>query len=368
MSAPSSSFRACARRSRSVLPFVAVVVSVVVFVVGAGAHRSAVATDDAAPPTWTDVRVVFERACVRCHRAGRALGGLALDGWPALRRGVAGRAVLVPGHPEKGTLTARIRGRAKPVMPTDGKPLPEADLRTIERWIEAGAPGPAAPAARGADVVAAPAAPADAGPVPPAAAPDAVPVESAEPSVPAVPAGTAGHADAPLRWKDVAPILAAQCVRCHEGDASCAPGGLRYDTYAATIAGGTCLSVVPGRPEASALVASMRADAVDRMPADGPPWACAETIERLARWIADGARDDEGRPAPTPVGRPLCVVGRWDGAAHVGAVEVVVDPSSTVPTTLQVGTTVVAHLVVARDGALRVARLAPPAVGAPAAK
>jgi hypothetical protein len=63
----------------------------------------------------------------------------------------------------------------------------------------------------------------------------------------------------------------------------------------------------------------------------------------------------------------LCVVGRWDGAAHVGAVEVVVDVS-TVPTTLQVGTTVVAHLVVARDGALRVARLAPPAVGAPAAK
>ena len=60
-----------------------------------------------------------------------ALGGLALDGWPALRRGVAGRAVLVPGHPEKGTLTARIRGRAKPVMPTDGKPLETRPLANL---------------------------------------------------------------------------------------------------------------------------------------------------------------------------------------------------------------------------------------------
>ncbi|MFO0932010.1 MAG: c-type cytochrome domain-containing protein [Planctomycetota bacterium] len=350
MSAPSPSHRVRAWWSVAVLP------SVVLLALAAG--RPADATDDAAPPTWADVRVVFERACVKCHRAGRALGGLALDTWPALRRGVAGRGVLVAGHPEKGSLTARIRGRAKPAMPTDGQPLPEADLRTIERWIEAGAEGPAVAAARGTEPVAAASAPPAATPTPGAADAGAPPTPSGAGTPPPVADG------APLRWRDVAPILAAQCVRCHEGEASCAPGGLRYDTYAATIEGGTCVSVVPGRPEASALVASMKEDAVERMPADGPPYACAETIARLSRWIADGARDDDGRPAPTPVGRPLCVVGHWDGASHVGAVEVVVDATSTVPTCLRAGATTVAHLVVGRDGALHVTRLEAPAAAA----
>ena len=358
MSAPSSPRRAVARVSRSVLPALAAVAAVVAF---AGADP-AVATDDAAPPTWTDVRVVLERACVRCHRTGRALGGLAVDTYPALRRGAGGRAVLVAGRPALGSLTARIRGRAKPAMPTDGKPLPEADLRTIERWIEAGAPGPSPASARGADVVGAAAAPRpDApaeGPGPADDAPPPPPAVGPSDAAPASPrAAPAPERKDPLRWRDVAPILAAQCVRCHEGEASCAPGGLRYDSWAATVEGGTCVSVVPGRPEASALVTSMREDAPTRMPADGPPYACADTVATLERWIADGACDDEGRPAPTPVGRPLCVAGRWDGAAHVGAVAVVVDAASAVVPGLREGASVVAHLVVAADGALRVARL-----------
>lgn len=103
-----------------------------------------------------------------------------------------------------------------------------------------------------------------------------------------------------LRWSDVAPLLADACVRCHGGPADAAPCGVRYDTYAAAVEAGPRPSVRPGRPDESPLLLCLAPDAKDRMPADGPPYLSPAAVDLLRRWVADGARGDDGLPAPDP--------------------------------------------------------------------
>ena len=38
------------------------------------------------------------------------------------------------------------------------------------------------------------------------------------------------------------------------------------------------------------------------MPYNGPPWLSAEDTQLIADWIAQGARNAQGQPAPVPVG------------------------------------------------------------------
>jgi hypothetical protein len=47
--------------------------------------------------------------------------------------------MVIPYNPEQSRLVNVLRGRGASLMPPD-RPLPEADIRLIERWIRAGAP------------------------------------------------------------------------------------------------------------------------------------------------------------------------------------------------------------------------------------
>jgi len=92
--------------------------------------------------------------------------------------------------------------------------------------------------------------------------------------------------------RDVKPIFASHCYECHGPDK--AKAGLRLtDRQSATaVLKSDATAVVPGKPEASELVARIiTAVEDDRMPPEKPPLT-AEQIATLKRWISEGARYD----------------------------------------------------------------------------
>jgi hypothetical protein len=115
-------------------------------------------------------------------------------------------------------------------------------------------------------------------------------------------AAVARAGDPPPSFRaEVAPILVRNCLPCHrEGKAA---GGLSLATFAALRAGGKTHGaeiLVPGDPEASALVASVAPDAEPRMPHRLPPLR-PDLVATLARWVAAGARFDGPSEAETPL-------------------------------------------------------------------
>jgi WD40 repeat protein len=100
-------------------------------------------------------------------------------------------------------------------------------------------------------------------------------------------------ADKPASFKaDVAPILAARCLACHNEKKPA--NGLDMTTFARLKKGGKGAGeevIVVGSPEASELVAVLREDAKPRMPMKAAPLSDAQ-IATIARWIKDGAKFD----------------------------------------------------------------------------
>ncbi len=107
-------------------------------------------------------------------------------------------------------------------------------------------------------------------------------------------------AAAPVDYaREVKPILAEHCYRCH--GASQQKGGLRIDTAAFGLKGGeTGPSFKPGKSAESLLIQAVNGTHADisRMPYKKPPLADPQIV-LLARWIDEGAKapDDEAPEA-----------------------------------------------------------------------
>lgn len=99
---------------------------------------------------------------------------------------------------------------------------------------------------------------------------------------------------APVSYsREVAPVLAFHCHRCHEGP------GLDTRTYAGLLQGGNLgPAVIAGDPERSPLVQFIegRRGEARRMPLGSPPLD-TEQVALIRRWVAEGARED---PDTTP--------------------------------------------------------------------
>ena len=145
--------------------------------IGAGACGS---DSDHRPPEWAYISpVIFQPNCATtsCHSKAAAAGGLdfsdpgrgfeslfQLEVWIVDPKATAGqggckvaknavvcprplRALVTPYNPSQSRLINMLRARGAARMPPD-RPLPEVDIRLVERWISNGAlfrPEPAAP-------------------------------------------------------------------------------------------------------------------------------------------------------------------------------------------------------------------------------
>ncbi|HEV8544500.1 MAG TPA: c-type cytochrome domain-containing protein [Verrucomicrobiae bacterium] len=92
--------------------------------------------------------------------------------------------------------------------------------------------------------------------------------------------------------KQVAPVLVAKCTTCHNAEK--AKGGYRLHTFEALLQPGKSklAPVVAGKPTESELFKRITAPGEDdRMPQKGDPLP-SEQIERIRRWIEEGAKLD----------------------------------------------------------------------------
>lgn len=108
------------------------------------------------------------------------------------------------------------------------------------------------------------------------------------------------HAQPATTFADIAPLLTQRCVVCHSGPNAAA--GLRLDSHASAMAGGTRGTVVKAGDAAnSELIRRVKGQSQPRMPMTGPPWLSEAEVALLARWIDGGAA---AGPAGTGAGAP----------------------------------------------------------------
>lgn len=120
--------------------------------------------------------------------------------------------------------------------------------------------------------------------------------------------------------EDVAPILAANCLGCHDDTAR---GGLRLDTFANIRRGGMSGPLLtPGNPQRSLLAYKLIAPGQQRMPRGGQPLNANE-IKTIADWITQGAKydhDDQTASIMTlekEMNKPEITVAKPDGTETV---------------------------------------------------
>jgi mono/diheme cytochrome c family protein len=117
-----------------------------------------------------------------------------------------------------------------------------------------------------------------------------VPVGADEPKTADAPAGAVSF------MKDVAPLLAQNCIACH--NARKAESRYNLTTFAQLAKGGQQgegITLEPGDPDASYLVELIRPDGQPRMPYKLDPLP-PEKIALIERWVKEGARYDGGPP------------------------------------------------------------------------
>ena len=109
--------------------------------------------------------------------------------------------------------------------------------------------------------------------------------------------------------RQIRPLLANHCWKCHGPDAAQRQAGLRLDVRESAVAAAESgeRPIVPGNPEKSELVRRITAaDAGERMPPEdeNKPLSAADK-ELLARWITEGAKYQTHWAFVAPVRPPL---------------------------------------------------------------
>lgn len=105
--------------------------------------------------------------------------------------------------------------------------------------------------------------------------------------------GGAGEAAAVDFNREIRPILSENCFLCHGPDENDRKGGLRLDVRedAVRLGKGGGAAIVPGKPEASELLARVTHEDPDEVmpPARSGKRLSEEQIDTLRRWISEGA-------------------------------------------------------------------------------
>jgi mono/diheme cytochrome c family protein len=98
----------------------------------------------AAKPSQHDIIPILLRRCTACHGPRRREGGLDLRTRAAMLRGGKSGPAIVPGKPDDSSIVKKIRAGQMPprdrLVEASVKPVEQAELDLIVRWIAAGAP------------------------------------------------------------------------------------------------------------------------------------------------------------------------------------------------------------------------------------
>ena len=280
-----------------------------------------------AAATYDEVADILAAKCIVCHQGPAAPKGLQLNSLDNIRKGSAGSPVAIPGNAADSELVRRIRGESLPRMPLTGPPfLSDDEINTISAWIDAGMPAGSSASTTPANSQAA--------------------TRQRQPGEPVV-------------YSDVAPIFLQRCVKCHRRNAPDGgpPEGLSLQTYKETLRGGDRVVLVPGIVEASELARRIHGIARPRMPFDGPPWLSEDEITLISQWIEQGARDNDGRQAPMPVGQPVRLHGRLTGRWSLDGLPLIVDSGTRIKKSPRPGDYVRVRGYVERDGRIYAERI-----------
>ncbi len=209
----------------------------------------------AVPSFGGDVRPILQAKCWRCHGAKTHKAELALHTPQAIRQGSESGPVIVAGKAAESRLFQMVHNGLMPPR-RENNPLTKAELETLRRWIDGGAPF-----------------------------------------------GTASQGRPEVTQHDVLPILQLRCTACHGRQKKEADLDLRSRT--AILKGGKSgPALVPGKPVESLIL--KRIHAGDMPPRQRLIEAAVkpmepEEIKTLARWIALGAPEvpDEADGAGT---------------------------------------------------------------------
>lgn len=93
-----------------------------------------------------DVQPILAKNCLSCHQAGgagHAASGFSMASYDDLMKGTSAGPMIIPGDSEGSNLIVLMEGRADAsiAMPHGGaKRVSSADIGTIRRWIDQGAP------------------------------------------------------------------------------------------------------------------------------------------------------------------------------------------------------------------------------------
>jgi mono/diheme cytochrome c family protein len=191
-------------------------------------------------------------------------------------------------------------------MPMTGPPyLSENEISKFERWIAGGLPKGSTSASTKPDQV--------------------------KPILP--------MAGEQVTYTHVAPIFATRCAKCHaeKGLMGTAPEGYKLTSYDSTLSTNDRVRVVPGKPELSELIRRIRGHALPRMPFDGPPYLSENEIQLIETWIAQGARNVEGKVAPSPVGATVRLHGKLTTKWQLDDVNLNVDGQTRIHKSPKVG-------------------------------
>lgn len=87
------------------------------------------------------IRPILAKHCVSCHGATKQKGDLALHNPDAIRAGVNGKPVIIPGNAAKSRLhvVTGLPAGDPDKMPPKGPPLNPSERKLLEDWINAGA-------------------------------------------------------------------------------------------------------------------------------------------------------------------------------------------------------------------------------------
>lgn len=210
---------------------------------------------------------IFVQRCNNCHVTGTR-GNFSMASYAAMMRGANGIEMVTPG---KGADSRLIEVMETGDMPRGGGPLPKDQIALISKWIDEGAKfdGPDANAPL-------------TGLVP-------------RPNTPRLEVKTATGRESIKFSRDIAPVIASQCLDCHAGGQP--SGQLGLDTFQRMLAGNQNSGpiITPGKGADSLLVKKLKGEAGQRMPLRKAPLS-DETIAKFQKWIDEGATFDGGDP------------------------------------------------------------------------